>query len=107
MLFAGRGQSASRRGLLFVLPIHGRGWSSPFMGRWRAAPEGLEELFLPIYGEVARSAGGAGGAVPPHSWGAVGAADRGDDPNPYQDEYHPNSDHPKHHPPRPPKAASA
>src|SRR5438309_6069590 len=54
-----------------VLPIHGEvgekcpphswgGWgdvSSPFMGRWREAPEGL---VLPIYGEVARSAGGAG-----------------------------------------------
>src|SRR5438552_16409734 len=71
MLFAGRGQSASRRGLL---TSHSR-----------------ERLVLSIYGEVARSAGGAGGAVPPHSWGGVGAADGGADPNPYEAGYVPNS----------------
>src|SRR5437660_11906311 len=56
-----------------VLPIYGElacsaGMSSPFMGRWRAAPECPPHLWgvgvqrrnvLPIYGEVARSAGGA------------------------------------------------
>jgi len=34
----------------------GNGFTSPFMGRW---PEGPEGLYLPIYGEVARRAGGA------------------------------------------------
>src|SRR5438445_12184199 len=57
MLFAGRGQSASRRGLL---SSHSR-----------------ERLVLPIHGEVARSAGGAGGAVPPHLWGGGAQRRRG------------------------------
>src|SRR5216683_1331237 len=96
---------AAPGGLNMVLPIHGevarraggaehgpphlwgggaqrrRGWcwSSPFMGRWRAGPEGLM-LVLPIHGEVARSAGGAG-AGPPHLWGG-GAQRRGADAGP-------------------------
>jgi aerobic-type carbon monoxide dehydrogenase small subunit (CoxS/CutS family) len=45
--------------------------SSPFMGRWRAAPE---RLLLPIHGEVARS---AGEATPPHSWGGGAQRRRG------------------------------
>src|SRR5207302_8848454 len=75
-----------------VLPIYGElacsaGMSSPFMGRWRAAPECPPHLWgggvqrrnvLPIYGEVACSAGmsspfmgrwRAAPECPPHLWG--------------------------------------
>src|SRR5690242_11196666 len=45
------------------------------MGRWREAPEG-PSLVLPIYGEVARSAGGAWQS-PPHSWGGGAKRRRG------------------------------
>src|SRR5205807_2965538 len=88
------------------------------MGRWREAPEGLADMappdlwgggakrrrgwqiwLLPIYGEVARSAGGAGrygsspfmgrwreapeglaDMAPPHLWGGGGEAAGGADP---------------------------
>src|SRR5690348_7765576 len=45
------------------------------MGRWREAPEG-PSLVLPIYGEVARSAGGAQPS-PPHLWGGGAKRRRG------------------------------
>src|SRR5437660_378569 len=86
-----RGRTAGRKGRLETSTARGR--SSPFMGRWREAPEGLNRTqlaarprpVLPIHGEVARSAGGAEPssvsrpptAGPPHSWGGGAKRRRG------------------------------
>src|SRR5438034_7515106 len=89
------GGPQGRRGPGLLLPIHGEvarraggapAFSSPFMGRWPAGPEGprpspphfmgrwpagpegAPAFSSPFHGEVARRAGG-GRRSPPHSWG--------------------------------------
>src|SRR5205823_11728223 len=114
------GGPQGRRGPGLLLPIHGEvarraggapAFSSPFIGRWPAGPEGPRPspphswgggpkgrrgpgLLLPIHGEVARRAGGAPAfsspfigrwpagpegprPSPPHSWGGGPQGRRG------------------------------
>src|SRR5438309_6952284 len=82
----GEGKGEGRESML--LPIHGevarsaggagRYGSSPFMGRWREAPEGLVEMAPPhLWGGGAKAPEGLVDMAPPHLWGGGGEAPEG------------------------------